>query len=273
MNAIFEPLIGAGVFPLGLVLFLVLSLACEVGYRVGIWRDARHGRQGKERPDVAILTGGMLTLLAFMLGLSIDFAQQRFEARRDLVAVEANAIGTAWLRANLVGGPEGTRIADLIHDYARTRLAFTQAEMRGPVAGLVARTEAQQAAIWQVAGLVARRVPTPITAALISALNTMFDAALSQRFAFDARVPDSMLAVLLLGGVIAIGAVGYQMGLAGARQPIVSSLLLLLWTCGMVITVDLNRPRLGHIRVDASPLVWTLESFAQKPLAIPSPTP
>ena len=270
MNSIFVPLIDAGALVLGLALFVVLSAACEVGFRIGRWRGKSVKLSDAQSTVTSTLTGGMLALLAFMLGLTINFAQNRFEARRDLVAVEANTIGTAWLRARLVGGAEGEAIARLIEGYAKTRLEFTGAERRGPVDALIVRTGDQQDKIWRIATTVARRSPTPVTATLITALNEMFDASLSQRFAFDGRVPGAMLSLLVLGSVIAIGAMGFQMGLVGARQPVLSALLLLMWTGGMVMTVDLNRPRLGDIRVDASPLVWTIEGFQTSRSHVPS---
>ena len=273
MNSVFVPLIEAGVLVLGLALFVVLSAACEAGFRVGHWRGKTVKLNEAETDSTTALIGGMLALLAFMLGLTIDFAQNRFEARRDLVATEANTIGTAWLRARLVGGPEGEAMAGLIEDYARTRLEFTHAELRGPVSVLIARTGEEQAAIWKLATSLGRRAPTPITATLITALNEMFDASLSQRFAFDGQVPSDMLTMLFLGSVIAIGALGFQMGLAGARQPVLSSLLLLMWTGGMVMTVDLNRPRLGNIRVDSAPLQWTLKEIQERRIGPPALAP
>ena len=58
-----------------------------------------------------------------------------------------------------------------------------------------------------------------------------------------------------------IAALGYQLGLVGARYPILVSLLLLMWTGALTLIVDLNRPRLGSIHVDPAPLIWTIESF------------
>jgi hypothetical protein len=263
------PVIEAGMGVLAAVLFALLSAACEIGFRVGRWRSEKIAKSEAETAAVSILTGGMLALLAFMLGLTVSFAQSRFEARRDLVAVEANAIDTAWTRARLVGGSEGDSIAGLITDYARARLGFTRASLRGPVNTLVAQSDGEKERIWVLATAVARRSPTPITASLITALNTMFDASVSQRFAFEGRVPPGILTMLVFGAILAIGATGFQLGLVGQRQPVLSSLLLAMWVGGMVVTVDLNRPRLGNVRVDASPLVWTLKEMAAQPAAIP----
>ncbi len=247
---------------LAAVLFVVLSIACEVGYRVGHWRRGESGLSDAETGAASILTGGMLALLAFMLGLTVSFAENRYEARRDLVETEANAIGTAALRAHMIGGAEGESIAALIGDYAGARLDFTRADLNAPHPRMLARAHADQQRIWDLATVIARRDPSPITATLISALNTMFDSSLSQRFAFEGRVPPGVLTLLVAGSILAIGAMGFQLGLAGHRQPMLSSLLLAMWVGGMVLAVDLSRPRLGVLRVDTEPLEWVIEEMA-----------
>jgi hypothetical protein len=273
VDSLFLPLIEAGTVVLGAMLFAILTMACEVGFRVGRRRGRTIKKSEEETSATSTLTAGMLALLAFMLGLTIDFAQNRFEARRDRVAEEATTIDTAWSRAKLIGGPEGEAMAALIADYAKTRLDFTGADYRGPVPALIARTEAQKNAIWALATEAARKSPTPVMATLVTALNSMFDAALSQRFAFDGRVPGDMIDMLIVGSMLAIGAMGYELGLGGIRQPVLSSLLLIMWTGGLVMTVDLELPRRGDIRVETAPLQWVIESFAKAPPDAPAPHP
>ena len=106
-----------------------------------------------------------------------------------------------------------------------------------------------------------QRQPSPVTTAMMTALNEMFDAELAERFAFDSRVPLTLSWMLICGALLAIGAMGYQFGLTGDRHPLLVSLMLVMWTGGMVLIADLNRPRLGAIRVDPAPLVWTIQGF------------
>ncbi len=103
-----------------------------------------------------------------------------------------------------------------------------------------------------------------MTTALVNALNDMFDHAASQRFAYASSVPAELMLALYIGALLTIGALGYQFGLAGKRQVVLSSLLLLMWSGGMLLIVDLSQPRMGDIQVDAEPLVWTIEGFGQK---------
>jgi hypothetical protein len=61
--------------------------------------------------------------------------------------------------------------------------------------------------------------------------------------------------------MVAVGAMGYQLGATGSRQIALSVLSLIMWAGAMVLIVDFNRARLGTIRVDPAPLVWTIEGF------------
>ncbi|WP_431270646.1 hypothetical protein [Dankookia sp. P2] len=179
MNALAE----RGMLPLGAFLLALLLLANELGYRIGRWRAAN--RLEAMESNIGMLTTGMLGLLAFTLGLTISIAESRYEARRDLVVTEANAIGTAWLRAGLVRGPEGAELRQGLEEYTRIRLDYTRA---GPdleaEAALNAATNAIQTRIWALAQTATLRDPTPVMTSLVTALNETFDSALSQRFAY-----------------------------------------------------------------------------------------
>jgi hypothetical protein len=271
MLQIFNMLADRGLLPLGAFLLALLLLANEIGYRIGRWRAA--ARLEDAESNIGVLTAGMLGLLAFTLGLTISIAESRYEARRDLVMTEANAIGTAWLRAGLVRGGEGPEIRSELEEYTRIRLDYTRAG-HDPVAeaALNAATSAAQTRIWTLAQAAALREPNPLMAGLVASLNETFDSALSQRFAYESRAPVHIMWLLLAGSLLAVGAVGMQLGLGPQRHLVLSVLLMMMWTGGMLLITDLNRPRQGQIRVDPAPLVWTLQGFSSgTPPAPPKP--
>ncbi|MGA2638318.1 hypothetical protein [Methylocella sp.] len=249
-----------------LALFALLAAAAEIGFRIGRARAARLKPHEKAVDGVATLTMGMLALVAFSLGLTISFAQSRYEARRLEVVEEANSIGTAWLRAKLIGGEEGEAIAAQIVDYTRARLDYTRADFGSDEHRLIDRTNELQSEMWQTVTPLARRTPTPIVS-LVTALNDMFDQSLVQRTAFESRAPQVLSIMLLCGSMLSLGALGFQFGLGGRRPVTLGSLLLVMWVGAMVLIVDFNRPRLGTLRVDPSPLIWTLNGFSSPPAA------
>jgi hypothetical protein len=180
VTALFGSLSQTDLVLLWAILFLLLAIAGECGFRLERWRTARRTAPEPERSGISTVTASMFALLAFTLGLTISFAQSRFEARRDLVVQEANSIGTAWLRARLVGDQEGPAIAALIEDYAKVRRDYTAGDREDEIPERLARTGALQTQMWHLATELARRTPTPISASLIAALNDMFDASLAQ---------------------------------------------------------------------------------------------
>jgi hypothetical protein len=90
-------------------------LALEGGYRIGKWRHA-HASEEKDAP-VGAMVGAILGLLAFMLAFTFSLAASRFEARRQVILEEANAIGTTYLRARLLPEPQRSEVAKLLREY------------------------------------------------------------------------------------------------------------------------------------------------------------
>ncbi len=259
LRAIIE--LGLGVF--GLFVFALLALVAEIGFRIGCGRADASATPDKEISSVSTLTTGMLGLVAFTLALTVSFAQDRFETRRHTTLEEANTIGTAWLRTGLAGAP-GKPIAAQIEEYARVRFAYLTAVTPDADAAALARTNALQTAIWQRTLPVLTEMPPPLASALLSSLNDMFDASLAERYAIESRVPTETALMLLAGAMLAIGSLGYQMGLAGRRQIVLSLLLIAMLSGGMMLIIDFNRPRDGLTRVDTAPLVWTIQGFAPR---------
>lgn len=253
---------GIGAF--GLFVFAVLALAGEIGFQIGRARGRAATSLDKETAGVSTLTTGMLGFIAFTLALTIGIAQDRFEARRHATLDEANTIGTAWLRTDLAGA-SGKPIAELIEEYARARLSYLVETRPDAAAAALAHTNTLQNEIWQRTLPVLATMPPTLASALVSSFNDMFDASLVERYSMESRVPTETMLGLLLGAVLAAGALGYQMGLAGRRQLVLALLLLLMVSGAMVMIIDFNRPSGGFIHVDPTPLIWTIQGFAPGP--------
>ncbi len=261
---VLQQLIGFGLWSFGLFVFVLLALACEIGFWIGRARGRAAPLIEKESAVVSTVTASMLGLVAFTLALTIGIAQNRFEARRQATLNEANAIGTAWLRMGLAGAP-GKPIAGLIEDYARARLAYLEAMSLETAAAALAHANTLQNEIWQRALPVIGGMSSTLASALVSSLDDMFGASLVERYSMESGTPNETMLMLLAGAMLAAGALGYQMGLAGRRQLVLALLLLVMVSGAMVMIIDFNRPRGGFIHIDATPLVWTIEGFAPSP--------
>jgi hypothetical protein len=240
----------------------ILFLSNEIGYRIGVHRVQRRPAAEQEHIGIGTITAGMLGLLAFTLSLTINIAQNRYEARRSLVLQEANAVQAAWLRSKLIGGEQGSAVTAMIEEFAKVQLAYISTSRFEDEAGLIARKTALEAQIWHAMQGLTREQPPSATSGLALALTEMFGAARAERFAFASQVPANMTWMLMAGSVLAIGALGYHLKMSGHRHIVLTWLLLVMWAGGIVLIADLNRPRVGAIRVDPAPLKWTVDDFS-----------
>jgi len=249
----------ASVWLFVLILLVAQGLAHILGYAIG----ARARKAGDSASDsVGALVGGMLGLLAFVLALTLSFANERFTERRAGTLAETNAIGTAFLRAKTVGGPDGEAIAHLFKTYVELRADFVRAGRdAAKIEEINGRTNALQAQIWSHVTTIAREKPNPVSVALMASVNEAFDASAAERFAFAMRLPWQFFVLLIALTLLSTGALGYQLGLRGRPPKLLVALLTAMWTAVIVSILDLATARLGGIRTDVTAYEWTRQSF------------
>jgi hypothetical protein len=246
-----------------LAFWLLLFGVQWLAERLGSWLGRRHASRGAAPADgVGVVVGGMLGLLAFVLALTLSFASTRFEERRQGTLTEANALGTAWLRAKAIGHPRGEEVAKLFEEYTRLRADFIRAPAdREVVRAINDQTSALQTRIWEHITAIVRERPDPISSALMAATNEVFDSSTAERFAFSQTMPPQMVWLLMGIAVLSIGALGYQLGLRKLTLPVLSVLLIGMWTSVIVVILDLSAPRIGSLRSSAAAYYWTLDGF------------
>jgi hypothetical protein len=245
-----------------LVVFLVsvavILGACEIGRRLGIRAAGRGG------DNIATLEAAMLGLLALLIGFTFAWALSRFEARRDAVLNEANAIGTTALRARLLPEPHRAETLKLLREYVKIRLDITQRPVsQAELAAAIQRSDALQEALWQQAKAVAAKdnamVPTGL---FIQTLNDMIDNQAKRLAAFRNRVPNIVLLALLGLAAITCGFAGYASGLEARRTRLPVHVTGLLVSVVILLIFDLDRPSTGFIDVSQQPMIDTAASLA-----------
>lgn len=241
------------------VLFVAQLVAHAIGFALGRRTLAQDG--GSE--TVGVIVGGMLGLLAFVLALTLSFANSRFSEHRQGSLEESNAIGTAWLRAKAVGGPRGEAIATLLEDYTRQRAIFvTAGRDQAVIDAINIRTNALQSQIWGHVAAIVREAPNPVNAMLMASLNETFDASAKERFAYHITLPPQLFWLLIGMTLICMSALGYQFGLKKRPAPVLALLLTLMWTWVIVEILDLAAARLGAIRTGSAVYEWTLQGMS-----------
>jgi hypothetical protein len=243
-------------FPLWLLCLLtvLLALGCiEIGYRLG------HRRRRESEGALGTLVGGGMGLLAFFLAFTFGLAASRFDNRRQLVLDEANAIGTAYLRAKLVSEPHGSEIQKLLRDYTDARLEAVQP---GKLESAIARSEELHQRLWTEATALAQGDPHSIVGGLlIESLNEVIDLHEMRITAgLRSRIPVRIWDTLYALTVLAMLAMGYHAGQSGERSHAVVPLVL-AFSAVILVVADLDRPQEGSLRVSQQALIDTRESM------------
>jgi hypothetical protein len=236
---------------LGLLILLGLLLAVELGFRLGRRTLARRGE--REAGQFATVQGASLGLLALLLGFSFAGAASRFIERQDLIAEEANAIGTAWLRAELLGEPHRSELQGRIERYLAHRVEVSRGLRLSISATTLAEIDAHLRGIWEAARAGVTASPA-LTLTVVAPINEVIDLHAKRVAAGQKHLPTLVMVLLVLCSVLSMATIGFGTGLGGWRCfPMTFSLAVLisaaLWT-----TVDLDHSRVGLIRLDDSAL-------------------
>ncbi|MBS0559220.1 MAG: hypothetical protein JSR21_04110 [Proteobacteria bacterium] len=257
--AVVVAIAGYSVLLFAAVLFALLFLFHEIGYLIGRRQAARGVTPGE---GVGVVVGGVLGLLAFILALTLNFSSTRFNERREGALAEANAIGTAWLRAQAIGEPRGAEIARLLEDYTRLRIEFAEAPLDEKVLdGINQRTNALQTQIWGNVAAIVRDRKDPVASSLMASLNDVFDMTTAQRYAFALRLPSQVFWLLIGLASLGLGALGYQLGLRGNPVRTLVILMTAVWSFLIVSILDMGSARLGNLRANTDVYEWTLQGF------------
>jgi hypothetical protein len=240
-----------------LVGLAVVLIAGEIGWQLGVRAEGRGGE------NMATLEGAVLGLLALIIGFTFAMALARFEARRDAVVNEANAIGTTALRARLLPEPQRAEALKLLREYVQIRLDIVTSELSlAEHATVVDRSNALQELLWQHAKAVAAKdnavVPTGL---FIEALNQMIDSQGKRLAALRNRIPNSVQLSLFAIAAVASAFAGYASALEARRTRLPVYLLGLVVCAVLVLILDLDRPTAGFIKVSQQPMIDTAASI------------
>ena len=198
--------------------------ASEIGRLFGVRALGRGG------DDISTLEGAMLGLLALMIGFTFAMALSRFEARRDAVLNEANAIGTTALRARLLPTPYGPEAVKSLREYVQIRLDITQHVTSAvELKAAIGRSNAIQETLWRnTMALAAKDTGMVPTGLFIQSLNEMIDNQGKRLAALHSRVPNIVFIALYGVAIVAFAFAGYANALAvrHTRLPIYAMAVL-----------------------------------------------
>jgi hypothetical protein len=221
---------------------------------LGRWIGGQRTREETERERVGLVTveTAIYALLGLMIAFTFSGATSRFDTRRAQTVQEANAIGTAYLRLDLLPTAAQPALRHKFRAYTEERIAVYRSlpDLEASDAH-AARAAALQGEIWTDSIAALRSAPPLASLLLVPALNDMIDITTTRAISLRTHTPTIILGSLVLLTLICSLLVGY--GLAGGK-PFATNLHMvgfaLMVTVTIYVVLDLDHPRVGLIRLD-----------------------
>ncbi len=236
------------------VLFGAIMAFLEIGRRLAIRRHALDPE--REEKGIGAVEGAIFGLMGLLIAFTFSGAGERFEHRRELITQESNAIGTAWLRIDLLPADTQPAMRQLFREYLNTRLAIYEKISSGDVDGsraANARSVEMQEKIWNLGVIDTRaREQNTVSTLFLPALNDMFDITTTRAVAAESHPPPIIYAMLLGLALLCSLLAGFDMAENKTRNWVHTIGFALIMTIAIYVIVDLEYPRLGFIRIDAA---------------------
>lgn len=237
--------------------FLTLWFAGWIG-----WSLLRRKRALDEdsRQDFGFILAGLLTLLALLIGFSFSMAIARYDLRKTYEEAEANAIGTEYVRVDLLPAADAANIRELLRKYLEQRVLFYLAHAEKEFQQINARTAQLQNELWSAVRAPAAAQPTPIVALVVAGMNDVLNSQGYTQAAYWNRIPPAAWTVLLAMALGCSLLTGYGLKSAKAGSKLLP-ILPLGASIAFMFIADLDAPRHGIMRVRPQNLISLAESL------------
>jgi hypothetical protein len=234
-----------------------MLLMLETGRRIG--KNAMAGDPVGSHQGLGPAEAGIFGLMGLIIALTFAGAASRFDQRRMLIVDEANAIGTAYLRVDLLPDDAQPSIRSDFREYLDSRIELYHNLYDNKKANEIeGKSASLQMKIWKKSVAASRKSEnTSATILLLPALNSMFDICSTRTAVRQVHQPKIIFIVMILQAIICSLVAGYGMAIKKSRSWIhlIGFTLVLLIT--LVVILDMEYPRIGFIRIDALDVLLT----------------
>ena len=244
-------------------LFFVSLILLWLAERLGAGLRMRRPLRDDARTDFDVVLTAALTLLGLIIGFTFSMAVTRFDQRKNFEEQEANAIGTEYLRADLLPSTDADQVHQLLRTYLDQRIVFYQAMEGRQLEQNIAQTAQTQAALWSVVRKAANSTPTPVVALAASGMNDVLNSQGYTQFAWDDHIPVPAWMLLVAIGIGCNLMVGYS-ARRPAQEKLLSFILPLFISISFLLIADIESPRGGLIRVKPQNLIILSRSLGRQ---------
>jgi hypothetical protein len=240
-----------------LISFLLMWFSARLGLFV---RERRAELKAHARQDLDLIVSATLTLLGLIIGFSFSMAISRYDLRKTYEEAEANAIGTEYLRADLLPAADRTKVRALLREYLDQRVLFYETRDGNELRQIDAATAQLQTELWSAVHNPAEAQPTPVIALAVSGMNDVLNSQGYTQAAWWNRIPPGAWCLMVAIAICSNLLVGYDSHSAGARA---GRLLVLPFVLSIAFNfiADIDSPRRGVIRVHPQNLISLVQSL------------
>jgi hypothetical protein len=242
------------------VVFVISFVVLWLATKVGSWVRARRiDLDDRSREDLQFILGSTLTLLGLIIGFTFSMAISRYDQRKNYEEEEANAIGTEYLRSELLPPADASKIAPLLANYLDQRILFYKTRNSEELRQINAQTAHLQDQMWSAVRLPASAQPTPVVALAVAGMNDVLNTQGYTQAAWWNRIPVEAWSLLVAIAVCCSILMGYNV--RNPRSTITLLVLPLTVSISFFLIADIDSPRGGIIRVKPNNLINLAESF------------
>jgi hypothetical protein len=237
--------------------FFALWIAAWLG---GSFFRRQRKLEADARWDYGIIMGATLTLLGLIIGFSFSMATERYGQRKNYEEAEANAIGTEYVRADLLPAADAAKVRVLLKDYLDQRVLFYLTSDSQQLRQINARTAQLQTELWSAVLAPAVERPTPVIALAAAGMNDVLNSQGYTQASWWNRIPIAAWALMSVIALCCNVLVGYGAHNIKAEGPLLLVLPLVL-SISFFLIADIDSPRGGVIHVNPQNLVSLAESL------------
>lgn len=244
--------------PFSVFAISLVGLLLSVG--IGALLRRRWNLEDSEREDFGLILAAALTLLGLVIGFSFSMAISRYDARKQYEEEEANAIGTEYLRAELLPATDVARVRSLLRNYLEERVSFYNTRSGPELQQINARTARLQAELWSAVRLPATVERTSVISLVVSGMNDVLNAQGYTQFAWWNRIPIAAWGLMAAISVCCNMLLGYE-ARPGKRQGILLVVMPIVLSISFLLIADIDSPRGGLIHVRPQNLLSLSQSM------------
>jgi MFS family permease len=209
-------------------------------------------------------------LLALLIGFTFSMAIDRFDQRRDRVLQDAQAIQSAYLKAQILADPYRTQISKLLVEYTDNRIELGEAKPGREADALLAKNEQFLTELWATTVAVFPTIRSfDFSSSFVDAMSDVIQLDIARKEGRRAHVPARVYAILFVYEFVAAAVFGYV--LSGRRGREIAGFLLLLFAMSMLLVIDLDRPATGRINESQDAMIMLSRSLHARPPTVFGP--